>query len=341
MRYNGFSIDIEGDGLVFEVNNLWVINIEDLDTEEKLQLHPFRDPEAKQKIIDWTSRYENPHICFHNGLGYDIFALFFVLGIEFNVLPDTFAGQKVQFVDTFYLSMFLNPDRERHSIEYFGEKFGKQKIDFRQRLIDIGALDSNSPEGSEFLKYHPLMDEYCERDTLIGKMTFKSLINEWIDSYGSFNAFPDFFKVGQKTFYLMSCQELTGWKFDIDLANELVTKIEGMMEEIRADVEPTLPSRKLKKTEEKDYKMPAKPFKKDGTLASSMEKWIVKHNAQLLEDNKVEAYGKIYNIEADKHLDIKLPMEMANQDQMKDWFLKGFVKKEFEDFYDNIEWEDG
>ena len=48
MTYNGFSIDIEGNGLVFDVNKIWVINIEDLDTDEKLQLHPFKDSSAKQ-----------------------------------------------------------------------------------------------------------------------------------------------------------------------------------------------------------------------------------------------------------------------------------------------------
>lgn len=322
MRYNGFSIDIESNGLVFDANKIWVINIEDLDTEEKLQLHPFRDTKAKEKLLQWCNKYDTPNITFHNGLGYDIFVLFFVLGINFNVLPDTLEGQKVQFVDTFYLSMFLNPDREHHSIKYFGEKLGKNKIDFREKLIEVGALQSNAADGDEFLQYHELMDEYCERDTLVGKMTYKSLLNEWIDIYGSFNGFPDFYKVGQKSFYLMSCQELSGWKFDIELGKELVIKIEGMMEEIRAEVEPTLPPRKLKKTEEKDYKMPAKPFKKDGSLSSSMEKWITKHNAKLLENNKVEVYGGIYLIEADKLLDVKLPMEMANQDQMKDYFLE-------------------
>ena len=322
MRYNGFSIDIESNGLVFDANKIWVINIEDLDTEEKLQLHPFRDAKAKEKLLQWCNKYDTPNITFHNGLGYDIFVLFFVLGINFNVLPDTLEGQKVQFVDTFYLSMFLNPDREHHSIKYFGEKLGKNKIDFREKLIEVGALQSNAADGDEFLQYHELMDEYCERDTLVGKMTYKSLLNEWIDIYGSFNGFPDFYKVGQKSFYLMSCQELSGWKFDIELGKELVIKIEGMMEEIRAEVEPTLPPRKLKKTEEKDYKMPSKPFKKDGSLSSSMEKWIKKHNAKLLENNQVEVYGNIYLIEADKLLDVKLPMEMANQEQMKDYFLE-------------------
>jgi len=79
MKYNGFSIDIEGNGLVFDVTKIWVINIEDLDTSEKLQLHPFRDKGAKDKLINWLDKYENPHISVKNGLGYDIFALFFVL----------------------------------------------------------------------------------------------------------------------------------------------------------------------------------------------------------------------------------------------------------------------
>lgn len=321
MKYNGFSIDIEGNGLVFDVTKIWVINIEDLDSGEKLQLHPFKDKSAKEKLLQWVDKYDNPHICFHNGLGYDIFALFFVMGIEFSVLPDTFEGREVTFVDTFYLSMFLNPDREKHSIEYFGNKLGKQKIDFREKLIEVGSLDEDSEDGAEFLQYHPLMDEYCERDTLVGKLTFISLLNEWKEIYGEFKEFPVFYKVGQKAFYLMSCQELTGWKLDTALAAELVEKIEGMMEEIRAEVEPTLPPRKLKKTEEKDYKMPAKPFKKDGSIASSMEKWLVKHNATLLDGNKVLAYGKEFSIESNKVLDIELPMEMANQEQMKDWFI--------------------
>lgn len=320
-KYNGFSIDIEANGFVFEVDTIWVINLEDLDTSEKLQLHPFKDKNAKRKLLEWVDKYDCPNIAFHNGLGYDIFALHFILGIEFNVLPDTFAGRNVNFADTFYLSMFLNPDREKHSIEYFGNKLGKNKIDFRQKLIDVGALNEGAEDGAEFLKYHPIMDEYCERDTLVGKLTFISLINEWKEIYGSFDGFTTAYKSGQKAFYLMACQELTGWKFDTGLAKELTVKIEGMMEEIRCEVEPLLPPRKLKKTEEKEYKMPAKPYKKDGSLSSHMEKWIEKHSAKLVDNKTVEVYGKTVSIEAGKVLDIELPMQMANQDQMKDWFL--------------------
>ena len=343
MTYNGFSIDIEADGFVFEASKIWVMCLEDLDTGEKLRLHPFKDANAKQKFVNWLSKYDKPNVCFHNGLGYDIFVLMFVLGIEYNISPDSIEGFDVNFVDTFYLSMYLNPDRERHSIEYWGDQLNMQKIDFRHNLIQIGALDSQAEAGAEFMQYHSLMDEYCERDTLVGKLTFIALIEEWKKIYSQWNCnnWPEHFKAGQKAFYLMSCQELAGWKFDVDAATQLQSKISQMMEELRAEVEPQLPPRSLKKTEEKEYSMPAKPFKADGDLSAVMQKWISKHNASYdATTETVCAYGKTYKIIAKQMLDVKLPMEMANQDQMKDWFLRGTIKEEFKDLYTDLEWVD-
>lgn len=324
MKYNGFSIDIEADGFIFDAKTIWVINLEDLDTDEKLQLFPYRDTaKAKQQLLSWIDRYENPNIAFHNGLGYDIFVLMFTLGIEYTVTPDSIEGRKVNFVDTFYLSMYLNPDRERHSIEYWGSVIGMPKIDFRQELIEVGALQKDAPDGEEFKNFHPLMAKYCERDTLVGKLTFHKLVDEWISVYKSWdcNDWPRHFKAGQKTFYLMSCQELTGWKFDIDAAEKLKIRIQTMMEEIRANVEPQLPPRALKKTEEKEYTMPAKPFKKDGSYSTTWERFVEKHKGKQVGD-KWEFYGKVYDVKAGHLLDVQLSMEMSDQDQMKDWFLQ-------------------
>lgn len=323
MQYNGFSIDTEADGLIFEARNLWVVNLEDLDTEKKLQLHPFKDPDAKAKFITWLDQYEKPNIAFHNGLGYDIFVLMFVLGIQYSVGPDSIEGRDVNFVDTFYLSMFLNPDRGEHGIAHFGEKFNMPKIDLREELINAGFLSPDAPDGAEFMQHHPLMDTYCSRDAYIGKLTFIDLIREWKNLYKSWDNrdWPAYFKAGQKAFYLMSCQELTGWKFDVEAGQKLQVRIEGMMEELRADVEPQLPPRPLKKTEEAFYKMPAKPFKKDGSYSSHWEKFVEKHNGVEVEAGLWEFYGKTYSVEGGKILDVTLPMEMANQDQMKDWFL--------------------
>ena len=321
MKYNGFSLDIESNGFIFESKVIWVMCLKDLDTGEKLKLNFFNDKKAKGKFLDWLDKYEVPDISFHNGLGFDIFVMKFVGDLDFTVGPDMLEGRKVNFVDTFYLSMFLNPDREKHSIEYFGNVLGYPKLDFRQASIDEGIISKDADEGAEFQQHSSLMDKYCEIDTEISDKTFKYLIDEWIELYGSFDGWAPAFKAGQKSFFLMSCQELSGWRFDVEAAKKLAVRIAEMQEEIRAVVEPQLPPRSLKKTEEKDYKMPAKPFKANGEYSAQWLKFVEKHNGKQVEE-QWEFYGKIVPIEANKILDVTLPMEMANQDQMKDWFLE-------------------
>jgi hypothetical protein len=322
MAQQGFVIDIEADGFDYQSTKIWTIACTDLeDSNKRLVVNPFKDKCAYAKLYEFVSGYHNPMIVFHYGLGYDIFVLMNLFGCEHTVGPDTFMGMRVQFIDSYYLSMFLNPDRPGHSIEYFGEVLGLPKIDWRGKAIELGLIESNAPAGSEFQQHHPEMDVYCIRDTDVNKMAFEYLLREWEVVYNSSFEITQAFKCGQKSFYLMSCQELTGWKFDQKLAAELEIKIAEMMEEIRAEVEPKLPPRALKKSEEKEYTFPAKPFKKDGSISSSLEKFIAKHNGSLLENNQVVLYGETYEVEAGKMLDFQLPMEMANQDQMKDWFL--------------------
>lgn len=323
--YNGFSIDAEADGFLFQSTQMWVMKFEDLDTGEKFEIFPYKDEAlAKSQFLEWLAKYEKPNISFHNGLGYDIFAMYFHIGLEFTVGPDTIEGIPVQFVDTFYLSMFLNPDRQRHSIEYFGEKFGFPKMDFRQKLIDHGVISKDAPDGAEFAQHYPFMDQYCEVDTSIGARTYKYLLTEWGEMYGSFDGWTNAFKAGQKSFYLMSCQDLSGWKFDVEYAKELSERIKTMMEDIRAEVEPQLPPRSLKKGEQKEYSMPAKPTKANGEYSATWLKFVEKHSGKLADplEGTWEFYGKEYKVVPGQLLDVKLPMEMANQDQMKEWFLE-------------------
>lgn len=319
---NEIVFDIEADGFIFESTKVWTICLTHVQTGEKLRINPFKDVEAKQKFLDFVFSFgECPSIIGHFILGYDCFVIQNILGISFTVGKDTLDGHPVQFIDTLYLSMFLNPDRQGHSIESFGEILGLEKIDYREKAIELGLIERNSPKGAEFMQWHPEMDIYCERDIDVNVKVLKYLKSEWKDVYGKDFEITDAFKCGQKSFYLMSCQELTGWKFDIDLAENLLIRIGEMMEEIRAEVEPKLPPRELKKGEQKEYTMPAKPFKKSGEYSSTWLKWIEKHSGKEVEDGW-EFYGKVYQVIGGQMLDVKLPMEMANQDQMKDWFIE-------------------
>lgn len=333
-------LDIESNGFIFESTEIWTICAKNLQTDESITLNPFKDNLSKKRFIDFIFKSEIPRIIAHNHLGFDMFVLMNILNISFTVGPDTIEGKPVQFVDTFYLSMFLNPDREGHSIEHFGTVLGLPKIDWRSEAINLGIITDDSPSGAEFLQHHPQMDIYCQRDIDVGAMVYEYLKREWKEMYGSNFSITDAFKCGQKAFYLMSCQELTGWKFDIEKAEKLKAKIEAMMEEIRAEVEPKLPPRQLKKTEQKTYSMPAKPFKKDGTYSASWMSFVEKHRGKEVGNGEWEFYGGKYSVEAGRVLNITLPMEMANQDQMKGWFINGWVKKEYRHLYEEIEWVD-
>jgi len=67
--------------------------------------------------------------------------------------------------------------------------------------------------------------------------------------------------------------------------------------------------------------MPAKPWKKDGSYSSHMVNFIEKHQGKVLEDNKIEFYGKVYSIVGKLTLDVKLPMVIGDQQHFKQWLL--------------------
>lgn len=337
---NEIVYDIEANGFIFESTKVWTVVLKQIQTGKTLKVNPFKDSNAKQKIVDFIFSFGDcPRLIGHFILGYDAFVLQNLLGLSFSVGKDTLEGKSVQFIDTLYLSMFLNPDRPGHSVEAFGEILGLPKIDWRQEAIDLGVIPKDAPKGAEFMQYHENLDIYCDRDVAVNVMLYQYLQKEWQEVYGKPFRITDAFKCGQKGFYLMSCQELTGFKFDVEGGLKLKERIAQMMEEIRAEVEPKLPPRALKKSEEKYYTMPAKPFKKNGDFSSAWDKFVEKHNGVLNSETGLwEFYGEQYPVIAGSMLDVKLPMEMANQDQMKDWFLMGSVKKEFCDRYDNIEW---
>lgn len=326
---HGFALDLEADGFVFESNNIWSLCVRDLQNpDKKIILNPFKDPDSKKKFKSFVEGYDVPAVVFHNGLGYDIFVLLNLMGVEHTVGKDTLLGEEVQFIDTFYLSMYLNPDRKGHSVEYFGEILGLEKIDWRKEATDLGLIDKASPRGSEFMQYHPKMDEYCQRDVDVTALILKFLLKEWRELYGCHFTATNSFKCGQKSFYLMSCQELAGWEFDIEKAKSLCDKIAHMMEDIRAEVEPQLPKRELKKGEAKQYTMPARIFKKNGEYSAAWDGFVEKHNGREVEGGWI-FYGEVYAAIAGEQLDVKLPMEMADQNHMKEYFLSQGWKPEF------------
>lgn len=310
----GYVFDIEADDLYLQSKNIWYIYCKSLDGKRELELWPFKDgyEDAQLKMLEWHYSFgDSPLVVSFNGLGYDHWMLWKWLGISFHLGKggsDWLGSSKVQFYDLYVLSQFLDPDRPRHSLASYGEEYSDSKIEF-----------------SDFSKYSEDMRVYCKQDVNLTLKVYnaltakaKSLYKDWINSA---------FKLTQKDYYLYSAQAYSGVKFDKQAAIKLAEEIESEMQEINDYVLPKLPARKLKEGEKKFYTIPAKPFKKDGSISTTMQNWLVKHSADYDHNSRtVTAYGKTYDVVAGLVLDIELPMEIKDGDDIKEWLMsKGWV----------------
>lgn len=320
----GFVWDVEADDLYPAVDKVWYVNFTDLHNPEKtLKVFPFKE-DCLSVIKDFVHSY--PDGCFvvgHNILQYDVWVIWKLLGVKplvYKAGKDIWFDKEVQFIDTRYMSMFLNPDRPGHSLEDLGLEVGEPKMDYRARLIELGALDPSAEEGAEFKFFHRLMPMYCDQDVKTNtKIFLKLLWKPFSDMYSK--VIPESYKVGQKNFFLMAAQEFTGYSFDKSFAQETEARIVQMIEEIASEIEPNLPPRPLKKGEEKFYSMPKNPYKKNGEFSHHMQSFIEKHNAEVLDNSTILVYGKEIKVESQKLLDVKVPMLLKDQGALKDYFL--------------------
>lgn len=341
---DGFCFDIEGDGLYLQSKRIWYIRFKSLDGSKTLSIHPFKQSKEKtqQQIQDWLDLFEDGCLVVgHNILGYDIWMLWRHLGFAPKVMKngkDYFGNKRVQYVDTFVLSQYVSPDSQSHSLEYLARGSEDEKMDYRAKIVEAGAMIGNEPKGYEFSFYHPLMDNYCNDDVDanigVGKCLWtkaKEMYKEdWIHTS---------FKQMQKDYFLYSAQAYTGVKFDVEKAKALIEHIDNEMAKIKSEVDPLLPPRSLKTSEEAFYRIPAKPFKKSGELSTIMEKWLIKHNAKLV-DGYVHAYGLKVKMEAGKVLPVQLPMEIEDNIELKQYFLDSGWKPH-EDFWNFKRGPDG
>lgn len=322
----GFFYDVESDGLYLQGTKIWYIRLTSMDGQKTLAIKPFKvgKETARQQFLDWLHSFEDGcYVIFHNGLGYDAWAIWKHLGIVPRVGKqgkDWLDGKPVQYIDTFVLSMYLNPDSPKHSLEYLASGSEDEKMDYRAALVEAGAMVGNEPKGHEFSFWHPLMADYCDDDVEALRGVFNRLWKQAVEMYGDTWLHPSFRQM-QKDYWLYSAQAYTGAKFHQERAKALVAHIEEKMAEIKAEVDPELPPRPLKTAERAFYKIPAKPFTKSGELSATMVKWLEKHSATL-EEGVIKAYGLEVPLVAGEVLPVKMPMEIEDSAELKDWFIQ-------------------
>lgn len=341
---NGWSFDAECDNLYLKASKIWYMKFKAHDGSRDMHVFPFRDGNQKvaELVNEWINSFDDGVLVSGwNILGFDLWILWKLLGIKPRVGKngkDYLGDKPVQFYDGYILSMYLNPNAPKHSLEYVScASEDESKIDYRKSLIDAGVMESNAPKGFEFTFFHDLVVPYCDRDVDSAITAIKKLDNQAKELYKDW-IHPSFRQM-QKDYWLYQAQAYTGVKFHKERAEKLVSYIEGKMLEIKNEVDPQLPKRKLKNAEENFYKQPSKPFTKSGELSALMVKWLEKHNATMV-DRVIKAYGFEVQLEPNAVLPVSLPMEIEDNAELKQYFLdNGWIPHD--DFWNFQKGSDG
>ena len=218
----------------------------------------------------------------HNQINFDLLVGKLEEDMDFTVEPDTWCGKTIEIEDTMVLSKTLNPDRfGGHSLDKLSEKVSIRKIEFRKHM----------PADVRFLEFAADELYYCIYDVKANTQVYHYLDKErqgwdWSDAISLEKAVAE----------LITRQTHRGFKFDKELAEKNVRELDALMEERRIRVTPVLPKRPATKVFMKDFTPPVRQFKKDGSYAADLIKFVEKHDGVLNEDRTVELLGKTYEL---------------------------------------------
>ena len=290
-----YCADIETTGLLHhlveqgENAKLHNVCIMGVDGKGMKTFHANQEKEIKSII-------EQPVILvMHNGICYDKHAL---KHFGYNV-------DNIHVVDTLALSWYLDLNRDKHGLESYGEEAGVPKPEIKDwNNLTQQDYDNRVQEDVKIqhYTYHKLKKRFEE---LYGELTDFEFCNHRVVRYLNF-------KMEQ-----LAEQQNTRIRVDVPKAKGLVEKFEKLLTEKTEQLASVMPKYPVYAKHTK----PAKPFKKDGSLSATGEKWKVlteKANVNFDFDGEIKTV-KSYNE----------PNPQSSQ-QVKDWlFSLGWIPETF------------
>ena len=288
-EYKIYAADVEATGLLHhlveqgdkaKLHNLCVMDIVDCNMTT---FHT--DTEQQRKDIQGL--LDQPTIfIMHNGICYDKNAL---KHFGYDV-------SKVIFVDTLALSWYLDLNRDKHGLENYGEEFGVPK----PAIVDWESLTQQD------------YDHRVQEDVKIQYRTYKKLKSMFEELYGEMTDYE--FCTHKVVKYLnfkmeqLAEQQNTRFRIDVKHAQKTIEELEKEIEDKFFQLKLSMPKVPVYTKHTK----PTKPFKKDGSLSSTGEKW-----KQLTEEAGV---GMDYNGEIKKVKEYYEP-NPSSSNQVKDWLF--------------------
>jgi len=265
--------DVEADGLLDDATKIHCMSF----TTGGIHMGSTSDYDAMRNIL-----LNQKVLIGHNIVRYDVPLLEKILGIKI----------KAKLYDTLPMSWVINTDRPKHGLESFGEDFGVPK-----------------PEITDWVNLSE--EEYihrCQEDVKITKRLWENLIQRFMMVYKDKSNLDRFL---QYLTFKMKCAyaaEESGWKLDLDLAQDCVAKLKAEQDEKITELKTVMPMRTLFRKKSKPKVM----HKKDGSLSKQGAEW----NALLLEHMHPSDY--IGEIEIVKGVEEPNP---KSSDQVKAWLF--------------------
>ena len=266
-----FTFDVEADGLLDSATKIHVLSF----TTGKEVISTYCYEEMKAFFLSADV------LVGHNIVRYDIPLVEKILGIKV----------KARLIDTLALSWYLNHNRTRHGLEFYGIDYGILK----PMITDWENL---SPSDYAFR---------CEEDVRINQRL-------WLDlSYKLGRLYKDPKDLDRLVDYLtfkMECareQEAIGWKLDVEKAKSHLDQLTAMKEDKTDQLAAAMPRKVIYKR----ANQPKQMYLKDGSLSSRGEAWLA-----LLKQHGQRDTTIFVNL-VDRE-------ELANpnsNDQVKDWLF--------------------
>lgn len=227
--------DIETTGFLEDSSHVHCISTMDFDTGNTD--HFFHGGSSDHDIHAGV-RYINRHdLCVGHGiLAFDIPYLERHCNLRITAAPR----------DTLVLSKMLRPMQSVHSLEYYGELYGRPK-----------------PKHEQWDVYDEDMKFRCDEDVAINAMMYEDFIDTELSKWDWIPALL----LEQSFVQDQVLQEVEGVDVDIEHCHRTLEAIDKEVDEIDRILRERLPKRVV------NLKPVNKPFKKDGTYSKMLEDW--------------------------------------------------------------------
>lgn len=208
-----YVFDIETNGLLKELDRIWLISMLDIDTMEQETWRPFMGE------MGWVEKYKSATLLIgHNVKAFDILAIEKVYDIK---LP-----RSVSVHDTLVLSMVLDYLRfgyEGHSMERWGEAIGEEK-----------------QEHEDWTQYSEEMRSRCISDVRINYSMYVELFTELLENIKIDERLKHYVRAEHFVAEWCGRAELNGWPFDVEMAKVIFEKMEEELRIATEKIEPRL-----------------------------------------------------------------------------------------------------